>query len=262
MFIYIFKTYTLRDETVTPEKWSLILKDLRSRYQGISPDILIGGLIISLKGLENPGIYDHPEEGEEREGIRHIIKSTFYNRYVNSNRLFKEWKGLQKVFFTYANELSFKIIGDALFSGYLSHAFKLFPNETVSEWLHKEGGIDKRNEMDLGYVYEKLPWASKDHLLTLLRKRRRSLLGNESLDPIPTLMRRWNMERFLESTDGMYYFDVVDKLIKENKPSLIKDNLVESVIEWSTKQFLEIDTGIAEVEDSLTPTEEENILDE
>lgn len=252
---HVYEKYSLRDESVRPEKWKSIIKEVKDKYPSVLPEVLIGGLIASLKDLENPASYPDPDT-HERDGMRKVIKDAFFTRYYTINKLFNEWKGLQKVFFTYANELSFRLLGEALFDGFLSHATSLFEESVLLDWLIKEGKKDANVDY-LPHLYENLPGTSKSHLLSLLRERRRKYLEKEEMDPMMILIRRWNMVSIIEQTDGLYYYDLLKDVIEKDKDSLKKETLIESLLDWSTKQFLEIEKGIHVDSLSLTPEPEE-----
>ena len=255
---HVYEKYTLRPEKIDGGGWKSIIYDIQDKYSSLNIEVIMGGLIATLKDLESQASY--PDADEEPESMIKIIKKAFYTRYYSINRAFNEWKGLQHIFFTYANELSFKILGDALFGGFLSHSLTLFDELEIIQWLATEGCTESKKEKTLTHLYESLPWTSKQNLLSLLRERRKRCLEKESIDPIYSLTRRWNMERVLEYTDGLYYYDVVRKVIEKDPSVLKKSSIVDSVLSWSTDQFIQIEKGIGLDQLPSLPEEKEPVL--
>ena len=133
----------------------------------------------------------------------------------------------------------------------------LFDEKEIVQWLSLEGCVKAHKERTLSEVYESLPWTSKMHLLKLLRERRKRCLEKESLDPVFILSRRWNVERVIDYTDGLYYYDVVGEILEKNPSSLKTTTIADSALTWATNRLVEIETGVGLDQLPVLPEEKE-----
>ena len=242
---HIYHAYAREDRAIPERKWRETLWELHQHFPECSIDVLLGAFFYTFQKLKDPLLYTNSHL--EGFSIRKVLKINFYNEF-KTYYSFSSYKHIyQKAFYTLANEISLKVLSSAMFVGYLSHLYSLFPEREVVEWLVKMGCADlKDTEENRKKSWEVLPFNSKQFLMESVRTELKKRSSSHS--PILILVRRWNFETLLGLTDNLYYYDLVDKIISTNKEearkTLVKGDITTSVLDFVLEGFKEIDEGI------------------